>query len=369
MLRISRYRLILIVVFLALHVLCNAKAKDADSKWLVSPELLEHAKLKILWWDELPIKKGENLERLFIIGNRIYALSDKNYMMCLNREKGNVVFSRPIAPAGFPVLGFQPYNDELISVIGNNLVEIDSSTGKENKTKYMEFGVVCPVVRNSSFFYVSGNDKRMHVLHADNKVPTFEVAAENDSMITSISADERFIVFGTDAGNVISITPDRPRKLWQFDATDAIAGPIVRDGLSLFFACKDTNIYRIDIVNPRKVELIWKYQMQGILEKAPSVTQGVVYQHARVKGLTAIDRHSGESLWTLKEGSGLLAEKNRKAYVITNVRTLVVMDNTTGKKLYSVNFAEVSRYTANTTDSKIYIADNRGRLACLEPIE
>lgn len=390
MLRATRCKLILVVGLLALHVTTgcsvvslplwkkNAVGKaetpatmraDDGSRPLVWPELLEHAKLKIVWQNKLPIKQTESLEHLFIIDNRIYALSDRNYMISLNREKGNVVFSRPIAPAGLPVVGLQLYLDKLISVIGNKLVEIDPNTGAEIKAKYMEFGVVCPAARNSSYFYVSGADRRLHALHADNYVPVFEVAAENDSMITSVIADERFIVFGTDAGNVISITPDRPKKLWQFDAADAIAGPIVRDGISLFFAGKDINVYRIDMVDLKLAQLVWKYQMPGVLEKEPRVTQDVVYQYALDEGLTAIDKQNGRFMWSLRQGADLLAETRKKAYVITNVRTLVVMDNNTGKKLYSVNFAAVSRYAANTADSKIYIADERGRIACLEPVE
>ena len=390
MLQTSRYRLIMMLGLLALCVTtgcavvslplwkqgAGGKAEapatmraDDVSRPLVSPELSACGGLKIVWQNKLPIRKTENLDQLFIIGNRIYALSDHNYMVCLDREKGNVIFSRPVAPAGFPVVGLELYRDELISIIGNKLVEIDPNTGVENKAKYLEFSVVCPAARNSSYFYVSGTDRRLHVLHAENYVQVFEVAAENDSVITSIIADERFIVFGTDAGNVISIQPDRPRWLWQFDATDAIAGPIVRDGMSLFFACKDTNVYRLDMVDLMMAKLIWKYQMPGILEKAPRVTAKAVYQYARNGGLTAIDKQSGQLMWSLQQGTDLLAEAGRYAYVLTNVRTLVVMDNTRGKKLYSVNFAGVSRFATNTTDSKIYVADKQGRLACLEPVE
>lgn len=364
-----RCRSVLLMWLLVFYGGAGSIAVEGGSHWLVSPELLEHAKLKILWRNELPIRKTESLDQLFIISNRIYALSDRNYMVCLDREKGNVIFSKPVAPAGLPLIGFEQYLDKLISVIGNKLVEIDPNTGIENKAKYLEFGVVCPAAQNGSYFYVSGADRRLHVLHAENYVQVFEVAAENDSMITSIIADEGFTVFGTDAGNVISIMPDKPRKLWQFDATDAIAGPIVRDGMSLFFASKDTNLYRIDMVDLKWAQLVWKYQMPGILDKEPRVTREVVYQYARNEGLTAIDRQSGERIWPLRQGADLLAEADGKAYVITNVRTLVAMDNTSGKKLYSVNFAAVSRYATNTTDSRIYIADKQGRIACLEPAE
>ncbi|HDZ69252.1 MAG TPA: hypothetical protein ENH43_02410 [Phycisphaerales bacterium] len=383
-------KFILGLLFLCVAAGCAARnsgpgqrtASDELPQWLVSPQLLAAGKLEILWQNELPMGEKESLEQLFILGNRIYALSDRNYMVSLNREKGNVIFSRFVARAGFPVFGLGLYKpvqgaavlskvegaggNELFSLIGNKLVEINPEFGTERSVKRLLISATCPIARNSSYFYLGGVDRRMHVLRVGDKVQVFEVAAQNDSMITSIIADEDFVIFATDAGNVISITPDRPRRLWQFDAAGGIVAPIVRDAESLFVAGKDTNVYRVNILTGR---LVWKYQTEAVLDRAPRITQGVVYQYVRGKGLLAIDKESGDVLWLLAEGVDLLAEADGKAYVITNAGALVVMDNKRAKQLYSVNFAPVSRYTANVTDSKIYIADKAGRIACLKPVE
>jgi outer membrane protein assembly factor BamB len=348
----------------------RASKPRRDGQRLVSPKLLEHAKLEILWENPLPIKKAESLEQLLILGNRIYAISDRNYTVSLNRENGKMIFGRVVAPDGLPIEGLKLYGDELISIVGTKLIEIDPNSGAQLKAVDVGFSIVCPAARNSSYFYLSGVDRRLHILRAEDKVQIFEVAADNESMITSIIAHDISVIFATAAGNVISIMPDRPRRLWQFDAAGGIAGPIVRDGMSLFFASKDTNLYRVDMVGlPEKTQLVWKYQTAGVLEKAPRVTQEVVYQHVPRKGVTAIDKENGTFLWSVPGGVDLLAEAKGRAYVITKNSTLVVMDNLTAKRLYSVNFAEVSRYTANITDSKIYIADERGRIACLQPVE
>jgi outer membrane protein assembly factor BamB len=154
--------------------------------------------------------------------------------------------------------------------------------------------------------------------------------------------------------------------LWQVNAAGGIAQPIVTDAESLFVASKDTNIYRL---NAKTGKFIWKHQMGAMLEKGPQVTDRTVYQYARDEGLSAIDKESGKLLWQLGEGVDLLAEADGKAYVITKMGTLVVMDNKKAKQLYSVDFAAVSRFASNTTDSKIYIADTTGRIACLQPIK
>jgi len=369
MLKMAGCRLVLL---LGLLVACDASrglgAEDGLRR-LVSPRLLKSAKLEVVWENELPIKKGERLENLFILGERIYALSDRNYMISLDRGKGNIVFSRLFAAVGIPVGALKLYEDELIFTVGSTLIEVDVRSGTERKARRMEFGIKCPAARNSEYFYISGVDRRLHILRAEDGVEVFEVAAENNSMITSIVADEDFVVFATDAGNVISMAPDKPRRLWQFDAGAAVAGPVVRDGRSLFFASKDTNVYRVDIVGATARRLAWKHQMPGILDVPPCVTGKVVYQYAFGKGLTAIDRESGKLIWSLPEGVELLAEAEGKAYVITKNRTLVVMDNVDARKIYSVNFARVSRYAANAADSRIYIGDENGRVACLQPTQ
>ena len=340
-----------------------------NSEKLVSPELLEHARLKILWENELPIKKGESLERLVILGERIYAFSDRNYMISLDREKGNMIFGSSIAPAGLPIVGLELYGDKLIFLIGNEVVEISPESGEKVSAWHPGFNIICPIARNSSHFYLAGEDGRLQVLRAEDMIMVFKVAPDNESMITSIIADERFVIFTTDGGNVISFTPDRPIQLWQFDAAGGIVGPIVRDGNSLFFACNDTNVYRIDMLDLQAVKLIWKCQTNAVLDNAPYLTKDIVYQRADDKGLAAIDKKSGKLLWQLVKGADLLAEANGKAYVISRNRILVVMDNNKSKKLYLANFAQVSRYATNTTDSKIYIADENGRIACITPIE
>ncbi|MHC4655254.1 MAG: hypothetical protein ACYS91_09575 [Planctomycetota bacterium] len=73
-------------------------------------------------------------------------------------------------------------------------------------------------------------------------------------------------------------------------------------------------------------------------------------------------------MWEVPGGIDLLVEAAGKAYVIAKGR-LVVMDNKKAKRLYSVNFAGISKYATNTADSKIYIANKAGRIACLKPIE
>jgi outer membrane protein assembly factor BamB len=333
---------------------------------LVSAELLKAGKLQLVWDTKLPMGKNEHLEKMVIIGERIYALSDRNYMACVNRQTGSVLYSRTIAEAGMPILGPELYKDKLFCVIGDNLVELNAELGTQVSSRGLGYVVLCPAARNSEYFYVSGADKRVHILRAADGVKMFEVSAEDDSAIVSLLADEEFVIFGTDTGKVVRLATGEALRMWQFAAQEGIAGELVRDGESIYFASRDTNVYRLEL---RNGQLVWKYQTAAKLAKSPRVSSSVVYQPVAGKGVSAIEKNSGKLMWDLAGGAEVLAEAGNKAYIITGDGELVVMNNKQAKVVYSVNFAEVNRYVVNLRDSLIYIGDEEGRIACLKPIE
>ena len=349
-------------------VLCGGLCVFAGGaeQWLVSRQLAEKNRLKILWQYNLPIKNNEKLDRLVALGDRLYALSSRNFLASLNRDTGAVQFSTFLAPSGIPIGEIQLYGDQLTCIIGNELVQINPEFGTKQSGYRFGYEMVSPVARNRSNLYIAGADRRVHALRANDRVQVFEAAAENGSAITAVIADDNSVVFATVDANVVCITAAGPRKLWQFNAAAPIAADLVTDGQSFFLASKDTNIYRI---NAASGDLLWKYQTEAILEESPQVGKTTVYQHIPNTGLTAIDKETGKFLWQVKGGLGLLAESGDKAYVLTGTGVLVVMDNNKAKQVTTVDFGGTLKYAANPADSKLYIADQSGRLACLQPID
>ena len=199
-----------------------------------------------------------------------------------------------VAPTGLPLTGLEYYKGKLMTIVGSKLVEIDAESGVNKSLMNIAGGVTCPVVRNDSFFYIASVDKRLHMFKADDKVQIPEIAADNGSLITTVLAEEDFVVFGTEDGNVVSVAVGKPAKLWQFDAPAAIVGSIVRDANSLYFACRDTSVYRLDLSSGH---LLWKYQTQAIPDSAPQPGNKVVYQCVPDVGLIALDKQTGKLLW------------------------------------------------------------------------
>lgn len=333
----------------------------------VSKELLEGAGLEVAWQATLPLLAKESIDTMLVLEDRLYVRSSRNYVWSMERDTGKTVFALSIAPPDLLVFGWTPYKDELITVINNQIVELDKNTGIQRRASNPDVGIVATVARNSDFFYVAGADRRLHAFKAQNMVHVFNGYVLHKPMITSVLADEDMVVVGTEGGNVMAMATDEPRRLWQFDAAGALAGPVVGDANSFYFASKDTNVYRIDQAGSTQIDFVWRYQTEAILDREPRVTSGAVYQYALYRGLSAIDKQRGTALWVLPEGLDLLAEAGHRAYILTKNKTLAMMDNTAGKCAYRANIGTVAKYGTNITDGKIYIADERGHVLCLQP--
>lgn len=368
--RILKYSFILACMILVFSQSRDSFARMEGSRHLVSPELLEFANLEIVWESSLPLKKNETMERMLVLKDQIYLISNRNFTMALDRQTGEKIFIRSLAVEGLKAEWFVDVNDQIIYVVGNKYIELEAQNGEQKKTTEVSFGITGPVVRNNSFFYVSGTDNRLHIFKADERIEIFKVAANNDSLITTAVAAEDYIVFGTNEGNIYSMLPDEPKSLWEFEAAGGLIGQVIRDSNSLFFSGEDMNVYRIDVPSIYSKSFVWKTLVPGMIQKPPRVTEDMVYQSAFSKNMSisAIDRDSGRIIWEVPGGIELLAQSRGRAYIITENGTLVVMHNASAKQVYSVNFAGVSRQAYNTLDSKIYVGDKAGRVACLEPL-
>jgi hypothetical protein len=370
--KMSRSNLITVLLVLSFIMPAGAAyAANPGTSVLISPSLLDQAQLKLNWQFNLPIKQSENVDRLFIFGKYLYVLTDRNYLFCMDRVKGSMRFDLQLAPAGLPIGRPDYYDGKLWLIVGKELIVLNPLTGAIIEKRTIEtIGkyAVCGPVRNSENIFIAGVDKRLHAIVADEYWHRFMVTADNDSLITSMAVDDSLVVFTTEAGNIVCIRAQGPEKLWQFDISGPITAPVVRDDDWLYVGGEDTKLYKLNI---RTGKAGWdaSFQAQQPLLESAQLSWDIVYQYAGDKGLYAVDKTSGKKLWQVPEGIGLLTEIGSKAYVLAEPGELVVMDNNTGKKLFSVNFAPVTRFTTNLLDPVIYISDNKGRIASIAQIE
>lgn len=336
---------------------------------IVSPALLQHCGLDVAWQKHLFVKSDEKIDRMLVHGKYLLLLTNHNYLYCMDRNDGKLKFSIVIASRGLPVYGPSFYEKTMMFMVGSRLKVVDMEIGRIVETKDYGFiggSAVFLPVRNENYFYVSGSNKRLYVVDAEEDILSFPVSSSDTAVINSIIADDSTLVFSTKTGDVVRIETDVAQKIWRFQV-GGIAAPIVREGDWVYVSGLDRKLYKLNVKNGENGWLASVLMGEPLYDSA-RIGEKVIYQYAGVKGLQAVDKDSGKKIWQFKEGFDLLTENGSRAYALAKPSRLVVMDNVKGEKLYSVNFAGVSVHASNTEDTMIYVACEKGRVMSIKTV-
>jgi len=362
-------RLILFTGCLVLFFFANfthAWGQDDTSEPLVSSVILKQAGLKRLWQEKLPLEKNEKVSKIHVTDKLLYVSTDKNYFYAIDRKEGTIKLISQPAAAKQPLLGPTFYDGKLLFMVGKKLLIMDPALKGIIKSKL--FGTLADVavsapVRNTDFFYIASDDKKLYALSSEDYLRQFAVSADNDSMINSIIADDEFLIVSTDAGNIIRFDPKGPDCIWRRDV-GGIKAPLKTDGKWLYVSTTNAKVSKINMETSQNG---WLMDFVAGEKLTTPVTIGnqLIYQYAGKKGLYAIGKQTGRKLWQIPNGIGLMAESGSIAYVFEKPGRLTVMDNKKPAKLFSVNLANVDIFAINTIDEKIFLSDYNGRIMAI----
>lgn len=361
-----------VLLLLGFVLAASGPAGGAEPGALVSGALASQAGLKQDWQIRLPIKtaEGESVDRIFVLDPYLLILTNQNYLFCRNRLDGSYRFEMQIAEKGLPVLRPLYLGDRILFLVGSQLKILDPVSGMlVYKGDLSEAGESrnASLARNDRFVYVAGVDRRVHAFQVQEDgdyVQLFTASADDDSAITSIQVTDERVFFATLTGSIVAMESDQPVKIWQYNTSGSITAPLVLEGDALYAGGHDTKAYKI---SAESGTLLWDmpfFAGDKILD-APQLGQTVLYLNAGISGLYGISKQTGQEVWNVPKGESVLCESGDRAYLYANPGLLVVMNNATGREVFSLNFAEVTRTAVNLTDARIYGADAAGRVACI----
>ena len=331
---------------------------------LVPHALIQEAGWTYNWQLNLPVKPHEQIDRLYVFADYLYALTDTNVLFCVNRKKGQTLYSVRLCSDRLPMCDPLYYEGRLGFISGNQMIIFNPSTGLVQQREVFEQvgdAFKCAVARNREFVYMAGSDRRLHVLSTEGFWQAFTATADNDSAINSVVATDSIVVFSTQAGNVVGMQPNVAKKIWQYDTTGEIQAGIVPDGDSLYVVSMDAKLYKLTMETGMPAWSLPFYAGAPVLDPVV-VGKEVVYLYNDLNGLYAVNKNDGKSVWNIPSGKNIICESGKKAFAFARPGVLQVMDNASGKEVYSVNINQVQRYAKNMADSTLYLAHTDGRL-------
>lgn len=355
-----------VVLSLSMTAMGAADAKTVHGE-LVSPSLIDRAGWTWNWQIKLPVRPNERLDRMCVFDEYLYALTDSNLLFCMDRITGAMRFVTPLSSNKLPVCPPAYRENKLWFLVGNEMVVVDPWAGTiVEKHSFAQIGNTfeCGLALNEEYIYITGSDRRLHAFSRDGYWRAFTATADNDSPIISLWASEDIVLFATRTGNVVSMEDNQATKLWQFDTTGDISSNLVVSQESVYIGSEDTKLYKLDIQSGRS---LWTKPFPAGARLRNPVVLGktLVYLPAGPMGIYGIDQNSGEAIWHIKDGIGILTETDSQSFVLSRPGLLNIMDNKTGHQVYCVNFSQVTRFTAMMNEPKLYIADDSGRVAAI----
>lgn len=342
-------------------------AVPAVADELISPALIDRAGWTWNWQTHLPVRANEAVDRMMVFDDNLYVLTDSNVLFCVDRTTGTMRFMLSLSSRDLPVCSPIYRENKLWFLVGSEMVVVDPWAGTiAERQSFARIGNTfeCGLAMNDDYIYISGSDNRLHAFSRDGYWRAFMATADDDAPIVSLAATNEQVLFAVRSGSVVAMAYNRPLKVWQFDTTGSIQAELVeRDGM-VYIGSRDAKLYKL---NARRGRSAWAMPFYaGERLNTPVVLgRSVVYLPAGTMGVYGIDQTSGQAVWHAPDGIGVLTETATQAFVLSRPGVLNVMDNTTGRELYRVNFSQVKRFAAMMDEPRLYVADKAGRVAAI----
>jgi outer membrane protein assembly factor BamB len=378
---------------------------------LTHSSVLAKAGLESYWQLPLQLPAGERIDRLYLLEENLYCLTNTNYLIAIDAAKGVRKWARKIAEPRVKV--FPPCHGNNVAMKKElpGIRQIAIPLAPEVMDSYNLVMINTPdymlaferdtgeLLRNIDFdrrpedfcantgggcdnrvFYVGSTRGICYAIRLNEGVmdwymPTGRLLSASPRC-HSPGDYPRVFVAGEDKELYIARSGEELTRLWPPEGTrpwPAMAGPVVAefhvDDRACFIPCETSRVYAFPLSGG---EALWRYTCNGPLLDPIQVSENTVFQYARGDKLYAINPANGELRWALPEGRRVLASMTKDdlplTYLVDAARNLVVADEILGTVRARIPLTGCSLFADNTTAPAIYLGSRNGQLYCLRQL-
>ncbi|MFP3938046.1 MAG: PQQ-binding-like beta-propeller repeat protein [Phycisphaerae bacterium] len=380
-----------ITVMIGLVSLAGCGA-NGDDMWdgFTHPDVLAESDLQYYWDIQLPLEGDETIERLFLLDERVYAISSDNRMFALDAARGLWDWTRQIAPPDDTVfrpvhadgmklpaepLGvmeimhrsdvemLEPVDAVLVNSL-HRLLVINRRDGSVLRDIELGFAANNGGDTDGQRYYVGDTRGWYHCIRLAPAVQAWTLTTE-DMLSAPVVAHGDAVFVGGEDGKFYSAAAGNERELlWSRTTTGPITAPFVVDDRGCFVPSEDNRLYAFDSLTGGS---LWEvpFVCEGPLRDGIQVGENTIFQYAERDRFYAIKLTDGSSRWSLPEGRRVLSLTDGEVYLIDATGRLQVRDEITGELRDSVELRGFSVFADNVSTPAIYAATPDGRITCI----
>jgi hypothetical protein len=372
--------------------------RDAQTDLSVRPgpaprtfeELLADANLQVYW--TRPILEGgrERVERIDLIGENLYFLTNLNCLRAVDAAVGNprwmAIVGRPrdkvFSPTHFdglrltenvgtveniktppPSEEYKTFNAVLVNST-THLFVVDRASGKVYREHpFSSFLATNTGVTDGMHFYAAGSDRQVYAVNLQTMVNSWGEWI-GEMVLSPMAYFGGWLYLGTTDGMMrCADVGDYGKKQWQVKYDGSIGRTVHADARGLFFACEDRRIYGL---NTETGGTLWDpVVVQGVPDGPMQVGELTLFQYVRDEGLCAVNLANGTVRWKMPQGRMVLALMNGTAYVLDDAQNLRPVNEVTGQGEQVIPLRGFDFFAANLHAPAIYAADRFGKVVCI----
>jgi outer membrane protein assembly factor BamB len=398
-------------LFFLLIPVCLAGCAPSGGEFagLVQPEVLAKADLRYYWHVRLTLERGDEVARMYLLGDRLYCLTNHNRLLALDAARGIWLWSQVLAAKRQPV--FAPVHVERVSIPGrlriqlspeerassakpfdavilNTLTEIlvlDRSTGELVSRIPFDFPASTGGTIDSTIDAEGRPTAAEHYILASSRGWYYGITLNTGLQAWGMSTGgfiiaapvfHNGILYVAAEDNVLYASRVGRHALAVWNSLDLdsqqmhgpVSAAIHADARGVFVPCQDNRLYAFNRLTGKP---LWEpYVCQQPLLDDVQVGENSIFQLVRRDGFYAIDITNGTKRWSSPDGVLVLAvvkDKTSQAYLLDQNRNIRVVEEMTGKVNAVLPMIALERFLPNTTVPAIYAATRKGHVVCIRP--
>ncbi len=388
----------LIIVVLCLAVAgCPPNSTSSTSvkiSDIISAGELARADLQYYWplAMELPLEKGETIERLQLLDENLYCLTSENRLMAIDASIGTLkwcydkigadetVFQlshvnsislaeKPIGPSEIMGTKAEPERQTFDAVLINTIeyvVVLDREKGWGYRKIPFKFAANSAGVSDGRHFFVGSIDGGYYAIALNEAVQAWRLSTESMISAPLKYSNDRIFVASEDHKFYCSEVGSQGTNVWTHQMDAAITAPFHVGEIGCFVPCRDNRLYAFDSRGGK----LWSrghFVCQGPLTRAVQVSENTVFQYADDDGFYAININNGRKRWDLRDypPTKVVAMADGEVYLFVAGGQMLVVNEMSGEVKHSLVMSGMDIFTSNTDAPAIYAARRDGKIFCI----
>ncbi|RME36860.1 MAG: hypothetical protein D6788_10725 [Planctomycetota bacterium] len=341
---------------------------------LVDPFALHEAGISRYWQARVPMEAGDTIERIELLDDTLYVVTDGGSVFALTAETGLVRWGASITAAAYPILPISHLRTAdgtgptIIPTVTGVLL-FDRYSGERLHTFSFPVRVGGRILGTRDALYFGGAKGRFYAYRllghgkAAELFKAWEAMSWGAVTASPVFLDERTLVFASEGGFVFACRADDKALVWMARTAAPITADPAVDEHGVYVASLDRSLYKL---HPTTGRVVWQRQFPDPLEEGPIVIGDTVYQWSPHAGMTTLDAKTGAVRWVCEPGRVLTSHTAGGDWILTKDRRFAVVDHDRGEVKQTIAVPDVDGAVSNPRTDFAYLFNRDGRVVCLK---